>query len=148
MMMLAKQVLLLRDEQKWQINYESDDSKAQWLLPPGFSVFPQVFTVRYAIFTRAKATIGWRQKSLQRRFWPRKSNHLAQDILNWFWISSNPSFQLMRRMIFWPQQRLALQCIIKNIRRQQQEFCHSKQYARWFFLFFRMEKRPFASLEC
>ena len=32
MMMLAKQVLLLRDEQKWQINYESDDSKAQWLL--------------------------------------------------------------------------------------------------------------------
>lgn len=28
MMMLAKQVLLLRDEQKWQINYESDDSKA------------------------------------------------------------------------------------------------------------------------
>ena len=58
MMMLAKQVLLLRDEQKWQINYESDDSKAQWLLPPGFSVFPQVFTVRYAIFTGAKAAIG------------------------------------------------------------------------------------------
>ena len=67
MMMLAKQVLLLRDEQKWQINYESDDSKAM-ASSPGF---PSVSTslhgsLRY--FYSRRPQLAWGKNLLSRAF--------------------------------------------------------------------------------